>query len=311
MNSLVKQKFKEAVDSAAEEIVDAHIEEQSARAKADVFIRVGAARAAWEIGNIVGKTLMAKSLRDIEQIGKEKWFLDAGYETFADFLNNEPACPLRSSAFFAKLELLNKESDPIFDYLNMNGVSQAKRRLLGSGSIEFDEAGDVIVYPDENTQDGVRISKDDRLGLIELIDGVIRSRKAAKAETEKERKNTERESSRADAAEDKFNRLQATRSAEIAADPHMIAVVELQIAYRRLADAVDALSEADKKQFVFSVLEKIASCDLRLREAYGVSATVQSPTRSEPTGDDETDYINSLMDRVEADENDAALAAQI
>lgn len=294
----------ERIEQQANEIIsESVVEANTASLENELFFLLGGQDAMGTIAD----NLLTTVIFTYQRIRDEKLYLASGFQTFADFMDNHPKSRM-SYKRFNYVEGVYKNLGPVtFDLMSGSGLSMRQMKQLGKGNIQID--GEHLII---NTDDGPQhVDISNRRQWLDAVQALAKSNADKSAKLEKQKETIAKHDDEKRDLYNAIDREKARKTAEIAADPHMIAVVELQIAYRRLADAVDALSEADKKQFVFAVLEKIASCDLRLREAYGVSETVQLPTRSELTGDDETDYINSLMDRVEADENDAALAAQI
>lgn len=262
--------------------------------------------------NIAGKiatSLETEAIKTLIRFQEEKLYEPLGYSTFVQFLNESEYAPMTKSQFYERKAMLEKEGDKLFDLLTEVGVSIRQRKLLGKGSVEL--SGDVVTIHDGEESTAIALS--DRVRLLETLSALAdaNAEKSIKLERQKEKIDKH-----ADEKRDLYDEIDRVRASKAAPSPddHMIARVELGLAFSRLRDIVTSLSGIEKDQFRDSVLEDVAGWTADLRQAYNPGTAAERPAaEAEIVGDTFDDALNNFLDKVDLDDvaNDGELAAQL
>ncbi len=305
MNDKLSKKIAEAEDEIAGEIVDSRSASQLEADKMRAMFVLGGIN----IADRVSESLGSEAIKAMIKFQEEKLYLALGYDTFVDFLNNSEFTRITKQQFYDRKALFEKEGEAAFDLLTELGVSIRKRKLLGKGNIEL--LGETLVV---HTDDGVtEISIADRASILDAITAL------ADANAEKSIK-LQRQSEKIDKHDEKVRELyteidtvRASKIAEVAGNPHMIARVEFNLAASKLADAARNLSAIEKDQFRDAVLEDHAATRELLAAAYSTGKPKSSSpvaVEGETFGEAASKFLDEL-DLEPADNNDGDLAAKL
>lgn len=305
MNDKLQKKFQEAEDEVADEIVQSRSESHNDAARMRAMFILGGVTVAKK----VAASLNAEAIKTLSRFQEQKMHEDLGYATFVDFLTESEYSPLTKTQFYEGKALLEKEGDELFDMLTDLGISIRKRKLLGKGNIEL--LGDTLVVHDD---DGItEIDIHDRASILDAITALAdaNAEKAVKLTVQKEKIDKHDDKVREIYAE--LDTVKASKLADIASNPHMLARVEAGLAIRRLADAAAALSPIEKDQFRDAVLEDFAAWRTNLATSYETGNAVHSRS-VELKGDDLSSALDNFLDGVDLDtvgNNDGDLADQL
>ncbi len=94
----------------------------------------------------------AQFIRGLQLFQQREGYKSFGFSSMDDFLNEYENSPIKKTAYYEKLHLLEKEGDAAFDLMNSLKISKAERKLLGSGAIEID--GNTVVIGDKRVDAG-------------------------------------------------------------------------------------------------------------------------------------------------------------
>lgn len=311
MNEKLSKKIQAAEDDVAEEILDNRLEQhREDGVKRAMFVLGGT-----HIAGKISAALNAEAMRTLILFQESKMHEDLGYETFVDFLEQSEFAPMSKSQFYERKAILEKEGDIVFDLLTNLGIPVKKRKLLGKGNVEI-SGETAIIHTDGG--DDIEIELTDRTRLLETLSAL------ADANAEKSIK-LQRQTEKIDKHDDKVrelyeenDRIRASKIAEVAGNPHMIARVEFNLAASKLADAARNLSAIEKDQFRDAVLEDHAAARAQLTAAYSTGSGGRSPHDSKGTsslqGETLAESLDQFLGEVDldpSDDNDGELAAKL
>lgn len=293
MNDKLQQKIREAEDEHAAEVVDAHLEihRQGDRDRA-MYVLGGV-----NIADRVSASLQSESIKALITFQEQRLYTALGFEDFVSFLGDSEYSPMTKQQFYDRKALLEKEGEAMFNLLTELGLSMRKRKLLGKGNVELE--GDVLIV--HNGDEVTEISIHDRSTILEAISSLAdaNAEKSIKIDRLKEKEAKHDDKVRELYSE--IDTVKAAKIAETASNPHMVARVELGIAFRRLAEAAAALSAIEKEQFRDGVLEDVAAWRFDLTAAYATDK-VTEPGPVQVKGDDFGSALDNFLD------NDVELA---
>lgn len=309
------EKVRDAEEAIAGEIVEDHLAAYSEQERIDAATLLGRAQAA----DRISVALSAEVIRFIEHFERTKRYRALGHPDFVTFLKHSGLNSVTKSRYYERKKILDKEGDPVFDALTIAGVPITVRGYLEPGDVTI-EGESIVVKGDDDSSDIV-IHKDDHQSIVTALRNQAQIRRTAAKELAKA-KDELAELKIKHAAEkrelyDENDRLRASRSAEVGGDTHSMALAAVIGAFKNLRDEVAGLSEIDRGARKDSVLEILAGQMQLTAEAYGSADWARHAPRPEraPTGDDEADYVEDLLDRVldgevvDPEENERELAA--
>lgn len=304
-NKLFKR-IAEAEDEVAGEALDQHLDaHQEAQKMRAMFVLGGI-----NIADKVAKVLDSEAIKSLIMFTEQKLFEPLGYTTVVEFLNESEYSPMSKAQFYERKALLENEGEAMFDLLTELGMSMRRRKLLGRGNVEI--SGDTAIIHTDGGDD-ITVQLSDRTRLLETLSAL------ADANAEKSIK-LQRQSEKIDKHDDKVrelyeenDRIRASKIAEVAGNPHMIARVEFNLAASKLADAARNLSAIEKDQFRDAVLEDHAAARELLAAAYSTGKPRSSSpvaVEGESFGEAASKFLDDL-DLETADDNDGELAAKL
>lgn len=260
--------------------------------------------------NTVASNMNAAVIINLQRIRDEKLYLSSKFKTFEDFMDGHPKSTMSYKRFNYVEGVFKNLGHQVFDLLNGSGLSMRQQKLLGKGNVEI--IGDkVIVHRDDETTEVEINNRREWLESLRIL-ADANAEKAIKLERQKEK--IDRHDEKVREIYQDMDRIKAAKVAEVASNPHMIARVELGLAFTRLAEAASKLSAIEKEQFRDSVLQDVAEWRLALASGY---ATDSSKTSAPVTivGESLDDALENYLDNVDldnvADDNDGDLAAAL
>lgn len=308
MTDKLQQEIRDLEESHADEAVQARLAAHKEAQKLKAMFVLGGA-------NIAGKiaaSLASEAIRTVIRFQEEKLYEPLGFATFVDFLNESEYAPMTKNQFYDRKAILEKEGDTIFDLLTELGVSVRKRKLLGRGTVELDE-DTVIVHDGEVT---TSISLHDRKSILETISALADANAEKSIKLERQQKTIEQQKETIAVAHEDYDRLRASKVAPNP-DAHMLARVELGLAFDKLETAALALNGIERDQFRDSVLEDVAAWMTSLRRAYRTDGNERIQEVIEPAivGETLDEALGNFLDGVDLtdvpEDNDEELAAQL
>jgi len=308
------QKMRAADEAIAGEIVEDRLAMFTKEEEMNAAILLGRAQAA----DRISVALSAEVIRFLEHFEKTKIYRAIGHKDFVTFLANSGLHGVTKHKYYERKKVLDKEGDPVFDALTVAGVPMSVRGELQAGDVQID--GDTIIVKGETEDEDLIIDTDNHAAIVQHLRNLANARKH-------DRLKLKEVAEKLDAVEAKYDekvrglyeendRIKAAKIAEVASNPHMIARVELGLAYRRLISAAEDLSTLEKDQFRDSVLEDIADWSASLRKAYKTNSPRKDRTPDGTTADvSDEDWFHHKLASVDldnvADDNDGDLAAAL
>lgn len=310
MDDKLQKKIREAEEAHAEEVLTEHLAENRQVVRDRALLLLGGFKAAQKIAHAINSEVM----RAIETFQADRLYQAFGFDRFVDFLDGYEHSPMSKNQYYERKALLDKEGDVLFDMYGSLGLSVRRRKLLGRGNVEI--SGDTAIIHDG--EESTEISLSDRSRLLETLSALADANADKSVKLDRQQQKIDKHDSEKRELYSEIDRVKAAASAAVASDPHTLALVRLQLAYRDLCEVAVSLNDAEKQQLKFVVFEKVADCNQDLAGAYGSTDwTKLAPNVAEgsaSTGDDEMDYCNSILDRVDLDaveNNDGELAARL
>jgi len=172
---------------------------------------------------------------------------------------------MTKTQFYTRKTLFDSEGEKLFDIFGEMGLSIRKRRLLGKGNVEID--GDNAIIRDGDGEETI-VPVTDHARLMEVVTAVVDAKLDLQHKFDRQKETVEKQKVTIQNAHDDYDKLRASKIAETATTPHMVARVELGLAFRRLTDAAANLSAIEKDQFCDGVFEDIAAWRSDLSDAY-------------------------------------------
>lgn len=281
-------------EKVAEEDVNDHLVRYNAEQRDIGLMILGGVRV---LGNYAS-IMSSDAFKALIRFGDEKLYLAFGYNTFAEFLNECPQSPMTKTQFYARKSLFDSEGERMFDLFGDLGLSIRKRKLLGKGNVEID--GETAIIHNVDGED-VTIELTDRTRLLETLTALADGNAEKNIKIDRQKATIDSQKATIQNAHDDLDKVKASKIAATASNPHMIARVELGIAFRKLAEAAEQISGIEKEQFRDAVFEDIAAWRFDLAAAYATA----TPTQKGPVelkGDDFDEQLDNFLN------NDADLA---
>ena len=308
MDKLAKR-IREIEEEHAEEFLQEHIAQHDQAARDRALMIAGGFRTALKISAAINSEVM----RALELFQEERLYTSFGYERFAEFLDQSEFSPMTKAQYYERKAILDKEGDMLFDLLSDLGMSIRKRKLLGKGNVEVH--GEKVIVRDGEEQTEIEVN--DRSRLLETLSALADANADKSAKLAKQKEKIDRHGAEKKELYDEIDRERARKAAEVSGDPHSMALAALVGAFKNLRDEVENLSAIDRGARKDHVLELLAGQMQLTAEGYGSADWARHAPRPEraPTGDEEGDYVEDLLDRVfdgevvDLDENQRELAA--
>lgn len=309
MDNLTK-KIRSVEEAHASELVASRLESYSSEQRDLGLMVLGGFR----VSERISAAVAAEGFKALMRFAEEKLYEAFGFTNMVDFLNDSPHAPMTKAQFYERRELYGKEGERLFDLFTELGLSIRKRKLLGQGNVAI-EGENAVIRDDSGEETVVPIS--DQARLIEVITAVVDSKVQLRKDLEKQKEKIEQQKETIRLAHDDLDRERARKSVEALGDTHSMALAAVIGAFKNLRDEVAGLSEIDRGARKDHVLELLAGQMQLTAEAYGSADWARHAPRPEraPTGDDEADYVEDLLDRVldgevvDPEENERELAA--
>ena len=307
MTDKLQKRIREVEEDHAGEVVEQHLEQHRQQSRDRALLIAGGFKAALKISAAISSEVM----RSMEVFQEERLYMSFGYERFATFLDESEFSPMSKSQYYERKSILEKEGDRMFDVFGELGLSIRKRKLLGKGNVEIDGDSVIILDGDERTE----IELKDRSRLIETLTALADANAEKSIKLERQKEKIEKH---ADEKRDLYDEIDRVRASKVAPHPddHMIARVELGLAFSRLRENAAGLSEIEKDQFRDSVLEDVAGWTADLREAYKTGTAKAKPAAASAIVGDTfaeafTNFLETVDDDIDGEDNDGELAAQL
>lgn len=303
MNDKFQKKLREAEEELAVEIVASRSEENSKAATMRAMFVLGGVNVAKK----VAVSLNAEAIKTLCRFQEQKMHEDLGFATFVDFLNESEFAPMTKTQFYEGKALLESEGDQLFDMLTDLGVSIRKRKLLGKGNIEL--LGDTLVV---HTDDGVtEIAIDDRSSILHAITALADANAEKRVKLTVQKEKIDKHDEKVRELYQEIDTVKAAKVADVASNPHMVARVELGIAFRKLSEAAAVLSAIEKEQFRDAVLEDVAAWRSGLSAAYVTDKSFEAGPVA-VKGNDFAEALDGFLESVDLDtDNDGELASKL
>ena len=133
-----------------QDLDEAEMELQQRRSRRRLWQTIGASK----LADRLSSALASQTIRALGQIRDNKEYLSEGFQTFEDFLDQDPESPMTYDQFNRREKLLDSEGDLAFDLLSSLDVPLKTRKLL-AGQIEVNgndlRIGDAHVSLDNET----------------------------------------------------------------------------------------------------------------------------------------------------------------
>lgn len=304
------EKVREAEDEIAAELVEDAFADYNAEEKQTAAILLGRAQAS----DRISVSLSAEVIRFLGYFEETKSYRALGYPDFVTFLANSGLHNVTKHKYYERKKVLDLEGDPVYDALSLAGIPISVRKQLEPGDVTLD--GSNIIIKAENDEDDIIIDKDNHIAVVQTLKNLAAARRQDKLQVEAVRDKLNAIEVQHDGQVREIyaeiDRVKASNVAEIASNPHMIARVELGIAFRRLTDAAASLSGIEKDQFRDAVLEDVAGWRADLAAAYATGSRRTTPIAVK--GGDFGEALDEFLGSVDLDaatDNDGDLAAQL
>lgn len=260
--------------------------------------------------NTIATNLNSALIIKLQKIRDTAAYQKAGFTRFDDFMDKFPGSPMSYKRFNYLENIFKSLGSDIFDLTSSAGLSARQQKLLGKGNVEID--GDkVVVHFDGDIVEEFDINN--RRQWMESLKALADSHAEKNIKIERLKEKEAKHDEKVRELYDEVDRIKASKIAEAASNPHMIARVELGLSFRKLTEAAFALSSIEKDQFRDAVLEDVAGWSMSLRHAYRSDGT-ERPADIAISGDSFGDALENFLDGVDLDavsDNDGDLAAQL
>jgi hypothetical protein len=298
----MKGKELEKIHEAAEEVIAGEISETYAvDQEKELYFLLGGLDAL----NTVASNMNAAVIINLQRIRDEQLYLAAGYTRFDAFMDEHPKATMSYKRFNYVEGVFKNLGHQIFDLLNGSGLSMRQQKLLGKGNVEIVD-DKVIVHNDDQTTE---IEINNRRQWLESLRALADANAEKSIKLERQQTKLDKHAEQLAEAADLVQRAKAACMADLAADAHMTARVELGLSFGKFTDIVSTLTNAEKEQYRDDVLEHVASWSNALRFAYRTDGT-ERPVEPAIEGDTLEEAVDNYLDDVD-DDNDGDLAAKL
>jgi len=309
MNFLEK-KLRELEEGYHEEAIAKRMEDFTAQEREDALIFVGGVIAIDRLKTAISAECI-RGLCEFQESGRYKAL---GFKCFADFLNHYKFALMTKTEFYERKKVLDAHGDPTYDFLTVQlAFPLSRQKYLGQGNIRTD-GENVIITPEDDDTDEIIIPSSNHTLIVETLYRITDAKMRLRDENRRLTATVEKQKQTIANVHEDLDRSRSANFAEISSNPHILARIELGIAFRRLTESADNLSSLDKDQFRDSVLEDVAGWLASLRASYRIDRAKKpvddAPLTGNSVGEAYEAYIeNADLDAVE--DNDGELAAKL
>jgi hypothetical protein len=259
--------------------------------KSRALFALGGIKAADQIASSIFSAISSQSMKALDFFQKEKMYLDLGYETFVDFLQNSEFSPMTKSQYYERKNLISNEGEVVYDYLNSIGLSVSVRKLLTENNgKEISIEGDYFVVGEE------KIEMKESSSIKNLLLEIANDNRKLKEENKKQAEKLEKGKGDFDRLKQRLSEAEnSTATADYSKNPvekmNAIALGGLS----GLADELKKASLVDCQYFTDSNLRLLVSQFQRVQEVLCKKLAVESADELLVSNEDE-DRITSLLD---------------
>lgn len=265
MNKLQK-KTKDAKERA-EEIAGEHLLTFQNETERDSALKMlGAIHAGINIGNAVSTT----SLRALEIFLDNREYEKFGFTNLTDFLNNSEHSPMSKGEYYRQIELLRKEGDATFEYLNALKIPASTRKMIGAGNISFD--GDKILVGE------IEVASTDTAQVKEIIKELANEIRDKDETEKKSKKQIEKLNAQIETGKDEYEQLQRNFDALNDGSPFDQTYSKLVNSFIRFNDHVKEAPDDVKKAKGENCLDTIWTLLEETRRRFGSNRSFQDST---------------------------------
>jgi HPt (histidine-containing phosphotransfer) domain-containing protein len=220
---------------------------------------LGAAKAIAGVAAFLG----SQAIKGLEQFAEQKMYVNFGYTSMADFLEQSPHAPCSKNQYHDRLKALREEGADTFDALNSLNVPLSKRRLLGKGSVSV-EGGDIIIGEE-------RIALTDKERIARAITALADS-EAEKTRTlerkDKKLKKGEEENKELKRKLDQALRSGGLHASQLPASAAKDALFDVVISLSALSVAIAELDPEEIESFRAESLKLISQNTQKVADAF-------------------------------------------
>jgi hypothetical protein len=232
-------------------------------------------------------------------------YLAAGFSRFDDFMDGFPGSPMSYKRFNYLENIFKDLGAEVFDLATSAGLSARQQKLLRKGSIEVAD-GKVFIQFEGEVVEEIEITN--RRRLLQALKALADANADRSIKIERQAVTIEKQRVTIQNAHDDYDKLRASKIADVASHPHMMARLDLGLAFRRLTEAAAALKAVERDQFRDKVLEDVAAWRSSLAAAYATGRSAQ-PHTAVVAG---SDFGEALDNFLEQDfNNDHELASRL
>lgn len=293
----------ERIQHKAGEVISSEIaSKQNADDLNDLFYKLGGL----DVLQTVANNLNAALIVNLQRIRDEEQYRAAGFNRFDAFLDNHPRSPMAYKKFNYIEGIFKTVGPDVFDILSGSGLSLRQRKLLEKGDVEID--GDEILV----NHDGEVITFEitNRREWLDSIKVLAKSNAEKAAKLDRQKEKIEKHDAEKKELYAEIDAVRASKAAEVGQDPHSMALANATFALAALREEADRLPAIDRAARKDNVLEILAGCLDRLRQAYRTNAVEQPSDDLVYAIDDDTAWAEELVGSL-PDENDSELVSQL
>lgn len=309
MNSLEK-KVRELEEAFHEEEISKKFKDFSEQERDEVLLTVGGLITV----DRLNKATSAESIRMLIELQKSGKYRALGFDRFVDFLNHYRFALMTKSEFYERKKALENQGDPGYDFLTTTLAFPLNRiKYLGKGTIQTD-GENVIIKGDAEDGEDLVIPATDTPKIIEVLYRKSDENILIQDENRRLKETLEKQKVTIQNAHDDLDRARTAKVVDIASHPHVMARVELGLAFNRMIQAAANLSAIEKDQFRDGVLEDIAAWRTDLMAAYKTDGVKTTAAPTTLVGETIEEQFSNFIDNVDLDavaDNDGDLAAQL
>lgn len=230
------------------------------KAEDELLVMLGGIR----VVSTLTDNLNSARIMAIRRIRDEKLFETAGFTRFDDFMDNHPFAPMTYARFNDFDKAIRRLGSEEFDMLRGSGLSARQMRQLKEGDVVVD-GGVVRIGDEESVELG-----DDRK-IRSLVEQLITSRQAEKAERERSEQAAEKMRQQLEQGQREFERLRRENDELRSSEGSRIsrAMMAALHALFNLIEAVGELPDDEKAKRKADDLKIFVGQYFRLSDAYG------------------------------------------
>lgn len=232
--------------------------------------------------NTIATNLNSALIIRLQHIRDNNLYLKAGFSRFDEFMDKFPRSPMGYKRFNYLENIFKSLGSDIFDLTSSAGLSARQQKLLGKGNVEV-EGSKVLVHFDGDVVEEFDINN--RRQWLESLKALADSHAEKNIKLARQKEQIEKHGDKVRELYDDIDRAKVANIADIASNPHMVARVELGLAFRKLTEAAADLSPIEKDQLRDGVFEDIAGWRTDLAASYKTD-TKRAPVETKLSPDD-------------------------